>query len=222
MKTIAIMQPYFIPYAGYFRLLAKADMFVVLDTVQFPRRGWVHRNKLLDHQLSPRWLTLPVQKCARDTAIKDLKFAQDGQSAFQSGLSYFPNLETNEFLLNAQPNFADKLKSLHGSPVQYLCRLLIDICSILDIPCQMMLASELDIPNAQSGQDRILAILKELSATKYINAPGGKDLYDKVYFDQQNIELEFLSDYSGSNLSILHRLCTEKSSTIKQEIIMSC
>ena len=49
-RTVAIMQPYFIPYAGYFRLFTGADLFVVCDDVQFPRRGWLHRNKLIDHK----------------------------------------------------------------------------------------------------------------------------------------------------------------------------
>ena len=40
------MQPYFVPYAGYFRLFAASDLFVIYDCVQFPRRGWVHRNKM--------------------------------------------------------------------------------------------------------------------------------------------------------------------------------
>ena len=47
-STMAIMQPYFIPYAGYFRLFAASDLFVIYDCVQFPRRGWVHRNKLIE------------------------------------------------------------------------------------------------------------------------------------------------------------------------------
>ena len=60
--TVAIMQPYFFPYAGYFRLFAASDLFVIYDCVQFPRRGWVHRNLLPDASGSERWLTLPLEK----------------------------------------------------------------------------------------------------------------------------------------------------------------
>ena len=62
MTTIAVMQPYFVPHAGYFRLFAASDLFVVFDCVQFPRRGWVHRNRLPDAQGRARWLTLPLSK----------------------------------------------------------------------------------------------------------------------------------------------------------------
>ena len=57
--TIAVMQPYFVPYAGYFRLFAATDLFVIYDCVQFPRRGWVHRNQLPGANGQPNWLTLP-------------------------------------------------------------------------------------------------------------------------------------------------------------------
>ena len=60
--TVAVMQPYFIPYAGYFRLFAASDLFVIYDCVQFPRRGWVHRNRLLDRSGKLRWLTLPLDR----------------------------------------------------------------------------------------------------------------------------------------------------------------
>jgi hypothetical protein len=58
----AIMQPYFLPYAGYFRLFAATDLFVVYECVQFPRRGWVHRNQLVNTAGAERWLTLPLEK----------------------------------------------------------------------------------------------------------------------------------------------------------------
>jgi WbqC-like protein family len=64
--TVAIMQPYFLPYAGYSRLFAATDLFVVYDCVQFPRRGWVHRNRLVNTAGAERSSlpgTLPVLAC---------------------------------------------------------------------------------------------------------------------------------------------------------------
>src|SRR3954469_8726601 len=79
--TIAVMQPYFIPYAGYFRLFAASDLFVIYDCVQFPRRGWVHRNKLADASGVERWLTLPIAKAPRDVRIHELRFSHDAREA---------------------------------------------------------------------------------------------------------------------------------------------
>jgi hypothetical protein len=76
-KSIAVMQPYFFPYAGYFQLFHKTDTFVILDCVQFPRRGWVHRNQFTKLDGSVDWLTLPIRKCPQETLIKDLEFDLD-------------------------------------------------------------------------------------------------------------------------------------------------
>jgi hypothetical protein len=69
------MQPYFIPYAGYFRLFAASDLFVAYDCVHFPPRRWVHRNRLLDRSGAERRLTLPLAKAPRDVLIRDLRFS---------------------------------------------------------------------------------------------------------------------------------------------------
>src|SRR5215212_9434208 len=82
--TVAIMQPYFVPYAGYFRLFAASDLFVIYDCVQFPRRGWVHRNLLVDASGEARWLTLPIEKAAQNVLIRDLSFAPTGCGPFRS------------------------------------------------------------------------------------------------------------------------------------------
>src|SRR5260370_23913658 len=68
------MQPYFTPYGGYFRLFAASDLFVIYDCVQFPQRGWVHRNRLVDRAGKERWLTLPLAKAPQSVLIADLRF----------------------------------------------------------------------------------------------------------------------------------------------------
>src|SRR3982074_1250181 len=87
--TVAIMQPYFIPYAGYFRLFAATDLFVIYDCVQFPRRGWVHRNRLVDASGKERWLTWPMSKVPQQTLIRDLRFAPGAADVFAARLRSF-------------------------------------------------------------------------------------------------------------------------------------
>src|SRR6476619_972718 len=90
--TMAIMQPYFIPYAGYFRLFAASDLFVIYDCVQFPRRGWVHRNKMFGADGRECWLTLPLAKMARDVRIRDLSFSADAGAILQERMRRIPLL----------------------------------------------------------------------------------------------------------------------------------
>src|SRR4051794_18580959 len=93
--TIAVMQPYFMPYAGYFRLFQASDPFVIYDCVQFPRRGWVHRNRLADARGVNRWLTLPLAKAPRDVLIRDLRFPANARDLLAERLRPF-NLATED------------------------------------------------------------------------------------------------------------------------------
>ena len=81
MTTVAVMQPYFLPYAGYFRLFAEADLVCLFDCVQFPRRGWVHRNQLPGYTGAAKWLTLPLAKRPMAIRIDDLAFAPSAETA---------------------------------------------------------------------------------------------------------------------------------------------
>jgi len=76
-RRVAVMQPYFFPYAGYFRLFTHVDEFVIFDCVQFPRRGRVHRCEFVAANGTLEWLTLPLARQSRDVLIRDLEFALD-------------------------------------------------------------------------------------------------------------------------------------------------
>src|SRR5689334_2859030 len=70
--TVAVMQPYFFPYAGYFRLFAQVDEFISFDCVQFRRRGRIHRTEVPGPGGSLQWLTLPLAYAPRETLIRDV------------------------------------------------------------------------------------------------------------------------------------------------------
>ena len=77
--SIAIMQPYFLPYIGYWQLLDVVDKFVIFDDVQFKKRGWINRNYILIN--SEKFLiTIPIKKHRRDAKICDINLAEDIRS----------------------------------------------------------------------------------------------------------------------------------------------
>src|ERR1700739_884476 len=94
--TVAIMQPFFLPYGGYFRLFAASDLFVIYDCVQFPRRGWVHRNKLVDAQGLDRWVTLSLDRAPRHVLIRELRFPRDASELLAARLRPF-RLEAEDY-----------------------------------------------------------------------------------------------------------------------------
>src|SRR3954470_10034872 len=112
--TVAIMQPYFLPYLGYFRLFAASDLFVVYDCVQFPRRGWVHRNRVVDRTGTERWLTLPLEKAPQNTLVRDLRFLVNASEILAERLRRC-SIDTNEPAA-AEPILA-AIRETGGHPV---------------------------------------------------------------------------------------------------------
>lgn len=210
------MQPYFVPYAGYFRLLAAADLFIAYDCVQFPRRGWVHRNRLCDANGTLQWLTLPLKKGDRDTTrICDLAFPDDAVASFAEQCRRFPALR----LLNERyPALAGRVLAPAGDPTGFLVETLVGISDLLGISRPIVRSSSLDMGPELKAQDRIIAIARRMGATSYINAPGGRELYDAATFRQAGMTLHFLSTHQGGHASILERLANDELSDIKAEI----
>jgi len=215
--TISIMQPYFMPYAGYFRLFQASDLFVIYDCVQFPRRGWVHRNRLADARGINRWLSLPLAKAPRDVLIRDLRFLPDARELLAERMRPF-DLSTED------PDVQEILATMadvSGSPASYLERLLEKVVRYLALPWKVMRSSALGVPAALRGQDRILEIARQLGATRYVNSPGGTGLYNIDDFAKAGIQLHFLAPYAGPSSSILSRIIEEDCRDLARDIRLS-
>lgn len=214
---LAIMQPYFLPYAGYFRLFAAADLFVIYDCVQFPRRSFVHRNKLTHVNGQREWLTLPLAKAPQDTRIDALHFS--AHENWSETLKQFPALASP---LLERAGISPAVRGLRGTPVELIEDLLRSCCEMLELNCNIVRSSTLKLPEGVRGQDRILAICRHFGAKTYINSPGGRALYDARAFEGHEIALRFLSDYSGDMGSIAQRLADagEKGlATLRNEVV---
>ncbi len=207
------MQPYFAPYAGYFRLAAASDIFVIYDCVQFPRRGWVHRNKLPDAAGQQQWFTLPLEKAPQDTAISAMRFSDDTRTRIETAAQRFPDLRDQTVPLVAH------LHAAEGSLASWLAESLIMTCRLLGLKSEFIRSSDLNLPDELKGQDRIIEIVKQLGGLSYVNAPGGRALYQEEAFRQQSLELTFLAPYEGDFGSILHRLQHEDPEQLAAEIV---
>lgn len=212
---LAIMQPYFLPYAGYFRLMCKVDAFVAFDNVQFPRRGWVHRNRLLLNNRELAWLTLPLARSERSTLISALEFHPNARSFWLNRLSRFPVCGQPR---NSARGIVNRLKELDGCPADYLVRLLRAVAIELGLGTPFIMSSALKLPDSIGRSERIFAVCEMLGATTYMNTPGGRALYNPAEFARRGIRLEFLPDYRGNMASILQRLHDEPVLTIRREI----
>jgi hypothetical protein len=204
-KVVAVMQPYFASYAGYYRLMAASDLFVIFDCVQFPRRGWVHRNQLPDARGEPDWLTLPLKSAPFEAPIQDLAFAEDAEARMADRLRAFPSLQS-------LPDLAQQFlrpAPFRGPLVDYLEAQIRVACAWLGRTPEIIRSSALGIPGHLRAQERVLEVLRLVGATDYLNAPGGRGLYDADAFEARRMKLHFLESYEGEYWSLLHRLATD-------------
>jgi hypothetical protein len=212
---VAVNFPYFVPYAGYFRLFTSTDVFVSFDCVPFPRRGFVHRNRLATHAGNAAWYTLPMQKAPRDTLIKDMRFAAGIAAHMQRQHRRFPVLQSTR----AQDHpLVTLCNAPQGEPVSFLHATLQTINQLLGLPFTVVRSSALDFDKSQRGEARVLSILEALGATAYVNAPGGRHLYDAANFKARGMTLNYLAPYEGSVWSIMQRLLTDQPRRIAAEI----
>jgi hypothetical protein len=216
MTRISVMQPYFLPYAGYFRLLCNVDAFVVLDVVQFPRHGWVHRNQLRTHNRAPGWFTLPLAKAPLDTPITALRFRPTAADDIRRAIRRFPAASAP--VSRTRP-LVEAVTAIDREPAAFLTALLELTRDMLGLRVPVLRASELAWTPPPDRVERILSLCRHFNARAYVNAPGGRALYDAEVFRKSGIDLQFLPDYRGPGDSILQRLHDSSAADVRSEIL---
>lgn len=201
---IAIMQPSFLPPAQYFRLFAATDLFVILDSVQFSRRWYTHRQKLLRKDGKLDWLTLPLAYMPQSSLIHDMCWHDDYKERWEKEVGKFENIE-------------NMVIPAWQTPLVFICSLLKKACEKIDIPFNVALSSNVVTPTGLRGQDGILHLCKHFKATEYVNSPGGRSLYDVSKFAKEGMSLRFLPEVDDTT-SILDRLAMESAEKVRAEI----
>ena len=212
---IAINQPYFIPYSGYFRLF-DVDLFVFLDDAQYVDRSYINRNILTKNDGSVDWFSIPLKNKPQETKINELEFSLSAADDWKKKLRRFKVFGEGQtlfgYVVAETPRFRTPLYAIGAA--------LDRAREELKISCPTTYSSKITsslLPGLK-GQDRILAICEHFKATEYVNAPGGKKLYDPVAFRERGIGLKFLKPYGGEKISILERLTFEKAADVRKEI----
>lgn len=216
MTTVAVMQPYLFPYIGYYQLVAAADIFVFLDDVNFIKRGYINRNWVMDRSGRPVPFRIPVRGASQNRRINELIYDAPGPKPLKTSRQcYAGSAGFEEFY----PLFDKVISQAEGRSVAEISALSIKlVADHLDLGPKFLTASELDPCHTHSGQERILDICRHLGASRYLNLPGGRELYDAEPFIREGIQLSFLettvkplTDQNGDTWhpSFLHHLMTE-------------
>ncbi|MGH6909552.1 MAG: WbqC family protein [Phenylobacterium sp.] len=171
-RTAAIMQPTYLPYLGYFHLIAQAEVFVFLDDVQFARRSWQSRNRILGAS-GEVMLTVPTRKTDRDAPIADIEISDAEPWAAK-------HLASIRHAYGKRPFFAEGMTFLEaqlGSPPARLADLnagLIQAAAAeLELKAEFVRASALPVTGQRS--DRLLSICRAVGAADYLSPMGSAD-----------------------------------------------
>lgn len=194
---IAIMQPYFFPYIGYFQLINAADKFVVYDDVTFIKQGWINRNNILLNGKSFLF-TIPLKDASSYKAIRETETSDNGK--WKSKL-----LKTFEQAYGKAPNY-DKVVSLirdvlSGEEKTIAAMALESIkavCAYVGIDTPIVETSSLYFNNHLQSRARVIDICKRENATEYLNPIGGVELYSKEEFERENLKLGFVKSKPSS------------------------
>lgn len=186
------MQPYFFPYIGYFQLISEADEFIVYDNIQFSKKGWINRNRILING-SDAYITLSLKKDSDYLDVKNRYLSDDWHIESKKMLNRIteayrkaPFFEATFPLIQKSLMFEDK------QLFNFIFNSLNLTKNYLDIKTKLIVSSTIPINHELKSTQKVIALCKHQKATTYINPIGGVELYNKKEFSQEGLELKFL------------------------------
>lgn len=190
MKSVAIMQPYFLPYIGYFQLIAAADIFIVYDNIKYTKKGWINRNRMLQNGQDVMF-SLPLKKDSDTLDVLQRELATDFDR--DKLLNQFKGAYRKAPYFNQTfPLLEQIVRHEEQNLFRYLHHSIVKTCEHLGITTEIRISSDIDIDHSLTSQDKVLALCVATGASIYVNAIGGMDLYSKRAFREKGIELKFI------------------------------
>ena len=193
MKRVAILQSNYIPWKGYFDLIASVDEFVIYDDMQFTRRDWRNRNQIKTPQ-GPMWLTVPVKvKGKYDQTIRETEIDGTDWAA-----KHWKSLVGNYARAPCFKEVAALIEPLYRQDYALLTvlnRTFLDaVCAYLGIRTPIRDSSEFTLADGKS--ERLADLCQQLGADEYVSGPAAKDYLDESVFQRLGMTVSWF-DYSG-------------------------
>jgi hypothetical protein len=194
VKKVAILQSNYIPWKGYFDLIAAVDEFIIYDEMQYTRRDWRNRNQIKTPH-GVQWLTVPVRvkgkyhQTIRETEIDGVDWADKHWKSLVHSYRSAPSFgEVAKWL---EPFYRQRQYSL----LSELNRVLLDaVCAYLGITTKISNCWDYRLTEGKS--ERLMDLCLQASATEYISGPAARDYLDESVFAEQGVKVTWF-DYAG-------------------------
>jgi len=168
---VAVMQPYFLPYVGYFQLIAAADLFIIYDNIKYTKKGWINRNRMLLNG-SDAIFSLPLKKDSDSLDVVQRELAADYDrtqllNKFKGAYAHAPYFSQTFPLLEGIVRYDD------ANLFRYIHHSLMLLLEHLDIKTEIRISSEITIDHSLKNQHKVIALCNSVGADVYLNPIGG-------------------------------------------------
>lgn len=188
---VGIMQPYFMPYLGYWQLINAVDKYVIYDDVNFIKGGWINRNRILINGAAG-FINIPMVGASSNKLINQIGINTDVRLINKIFRMLENSYSKAPYYSEAMAVVERGLKSENGNLADLLTESIRAVCEYLDIKTEILVSSEIEKNCSLRGQDKVIDICHRLGATDYYNAIGGRELYSYDQFAENGLQLHFL------------------------------
>lgn len=192
-RAVAILQSNYIPWKGYFDLIAMVDEFIILDEVQYTKNDWRNRNQIKT-QAGTQWLTIPVSRGKLDESIlsKEIasdRWAKDHWKSIRQSYSRAPGFEV--FGERLEQEYArEPERSLSAVNLRFIRM----ACELLGIETEITSSTDYELVGDRN--ERLVGLCTQAGATSYLSGPAARAYLDEAAFGDAGIEVQWM-DYSG-------------------------
>jgi WbqC-like protein family len=225
---LAIMQPYFFPYIGYFQLITAVDLFIVYDNIKYTKKGWINRNRMLQNGKDVMF-SLPLKSNFDSLNVCERELAKDFNR--DKLLNQFKGVYRGApYFAQTFPLVEQVVRYQDTNLFRFLHHSIVRICEHLGIATEIRISSSIAIDHGLKSQDKVLALCESVGASTYVNAIGGRELYSEEMFKERGIELKFIQSIPfeypqlGKEfvpwLSIVDVMMFNSAEVIKESLVM--
>lgn len=187
---LGIMQPYFMPYIGYFQLMKAVDKYIIYDDVNYIKGGWVSRNNILING-EKKMFSIILKGASPNKLFNEIEIGDD----------FYKFIKTIQLNYSKAPYFVEVMKLLEqiiSFPNKqlplFIANSFNEILSYLEINTELIMSSEINKDISLRGQDKVIQICELLRADEYYNTLAGRKLYNKDDFERHGINLRFIDE----------------------------
>lgn len=187
---MAIMQPYFMPYLGYFQLIAAVDLFVIYDNIQYTKSGWINRNRIYGNGEAVT-ISLPLKSASDYLDVRERELAADFRPEKLLNKIRGTYLKAPYFG-QTFPLVETIMRCEETNLFRFLEHCIRRTCDHVGVTTEIKISSSIPIDHGLKKQDKVLAFCEALGASAYVNAIGGLELYRAEEFHDRGVDLKFI------------------------------